>query len=142
MNKNNTAREDVLPINQKVLSDSIHLSHLRYGGSRETYLLEEYVSALPQHEDPHDLVGLIDNSIVGGGWTSSITSRVLILKGWPNNITGHRRVGRWLGLLRRRNVISGMSISVENFPPVSAQKFPHGLVGYSVFNPDFRCLNR
>jgi hypothetical protein len=57
MNKNNTAREDVLPINQKVLSDSIHLSHLRYGGSRETYLLEEYVSALPQHEDPHDLVG-------------------------------------------------------------------------------------
>jgi len=39
-------------------------------------------------------------------------------------------------------VIEGMSISVEKLPPVSVQKFPHGLVGYSVFNPDFLCLNR
>jgi len=35
-----------------------------------------------------------------------------------------------------------LSISVEKLPPVSVQKFPHGLVGYSVFNPDFLCLNR
>jgi len=33
-----------------------------------------------------------------------------------------------------------VSISVENLPPVSAQKFPHDLVGYSVFKPDFRYL--
>jgi len=33
-----------------------------------------------------------------------------------------------------------MSISVEKLPPVSAQKFPHGLVGYSVFKTNTNCL--